>query len=500
MIFKLDINVTEKNIYKKPNSALVNFFVDGKDLSANINKFLLANDIKLNRNLLKNFILNDVDEIKFSNNPGQPDLLFLIKVKTDKKLNSDFFRTKISALIQNLKDFQIENLQINIPLFDKFSTIFFDEKHFFISFVEGIFLGNYSFTYKTKKESKKNLNISLNLGNGSLLNDELKQVENIFDAVYFTRDLVNEPANVITPQTFIEFNKKKFQNSRVSIQVLDHKKLIKLGMNSILSVGSASNNKPALLILNYKPRGKAKKKIALVGKGVTYDSGGLSLKPTNGMVDMKADMAGAAAVAGIILAVSKTNLPVEIIGIMPLVENMVSGNSYRPGDIIKSYSGKTIEVKDTDAEGRIILSDAITYACSLKPDLVIDYATLTGACVVALGEIAAGMFTNNEKYSMLLEKAGQYTFERVWKLPMWSDYDSLLESKIADISNLGPRWGGAITAAKFLEFFVSENTSWIHLDIAGPALKHKENSYTENYDTGFGVRLTFDFLRRLIED
>ncbi|GAB4150240.1 MAG: hypothetical protein Fur0015_14320 [Ignavibacteriales bacterium] len=212
---------------------------------------------------------------------------------------------------------------------------------------------------------------------------------------------------------------------------------------------------------------------------------------------MKADMAGAAAVSGIILAASKNKLPVEIIGVMPLVENMVSGNSYKPGDIIKSYSGKTIEVKDTDAEGRIILSDAITYACNFKPDLVIDYATLTGACVVALGEIASGLFTNNDEYANVMESAGNYTFERVWKMPMWSDYDSLLDSKIADISNLGPRWGGAITAAKFLEFFVKENIPWIHLDIAGPALKHKENSYTENYDTGFGVRLTYKFLQLL---
>ena len=249
--------------------------------------------------------------------------------------------------------------------------------------------------------------------------------------------------------------------------------------------------------MHYKPKSKVKKKIVLVGKGVTYDSGGLSIKPTDGMIEMKADMAGAAAVIGIIKSAALLNLPFELIGVVPAVENMISGNSYKPSDIVSTASGKTIEVKNTDAEGRIVLADALEYASKQKPDEIIDFATLTGAAVVALGLPTAAIFTKNEEMADSLYKSGQKTFERVWRLPLWDEYDKLIESDIADVSNLGGRWGGAITAAKFLEHFVDENIPWTHIDLAGPSIKHDFTNYTKKYNTGFGVRLITDYLEKL---
>jgi len=504
MIFQLNVKIEKSDNTKKQilpdlnKSALVNFFIDNNKLNKNVKSFLTDNEININQNLLSGFLTGEREKLKTAVASGKPDLLILIKTKPDKKFTTDFFRDAISKIIQELEKENIENLNIIIPSFDLYSAKFADESQFYFSFIEGLWLGNYTFSYKSKKEKNQKLNVTVQAENDSLLRKNLKQIENVLTSVYFARDLVNEPANVLTPQVFVEKIKKVFSKSRVSVKVIYTKEMLKLGMNLVLAVGGASDISPRLLVLHYKPTQKSKRKIALVGKGVTYDSGGLSIKPTSGMIDMKGDMAGAASVVGTILAASKNNLPVELFGVMPLVENMISGKSYKPGDVIKSYSGKTVEVKDTDAEGRLVLADAITYACKFKPELLIDYATLTGACVVALGEIASGMFTNEKKYSETLKSSADYTYERIWELPMWYDYDSLLESKIADVSNLGPRWGGAITAAKFLENFVEENIPWVHLDIAGPALKHKENSYTENYDTGFGVRLTYDFLKRML--
>ncbi len=268
-------------------------------------------------------------------------------------------------------------------------------------------------------------------------------------------------------------------------------------MNAILAVAEGSTNPPYLLKMHYKPKVKTSKKIALVGKGVTYDSGGYSIKPTEGMIEMNGDMAGASTVIGTIYAAAKNKLPIEIIGVIPAVENMISGKSYKPGDIISTASGKTIEVKDTDAEGRLVLADALEYVSKQKPDMIIDFATLTGAVVVALGEFTAGIFTNNNTIAERIIISGNKTFERTWRLPFWDDFNTQLDSDVADIKNLGSRWGGAITAAKFLEQFVDKKIVYAHIDIAGPALKHKFRSYTEKYNTGFGVRFMLDYLEEL---
>ncbi|MCX7876715.1 MAG: leucyl aminopeptidase [Melioribacteraceae bacterium] len=282
----------------------------------------------------------------------------------------------------------------------------------------------------------------------------------------------------------------------MTVTIFDKKELQKRKMNAILAVGSGSSNDPLMMYIHYKPK-NATKRIALVGKGVTYDSGGLSIKPTSGMIEMKADMAGGALVVGTIQAASKLNLPVELIGVVPCVENMLSGSSYKPGDVIIASNGKSIEVKDTDAEGRIILADALHFASQMKPDEIIDFATLTGAIVVALGEFYAGLFTKDDDIAKRIFNSSQKTFERIWRMPFSDDFNSLIKSDIADVANLGSRWGGAITAAKFLENFVDEKIAWAHLDIAGPALKHDLNNYTKKWNTGFGVRLMIDYLKNI---
>jgi len=268
-------------------------------------------------------------------------------------------------------------------------------------------------------------------------------------------------------------------------------------MGGLLAIGKGSVNPPRMIIIHYKPFKKAKRKICFVGKGVTFDSGGISIKPADGMWMMKGDMSGAAAVAGIMLTIAESKPNVEVIGIIPSAENMPSGSSVRPGDIVIVSNGKSIEIDNTDAEGRVILADALHFASQYQPDAIIDLATLTGACAVALGMHAAGLFTKNDELAEQLTNSGTAVHERVWRLPLWDDYHKLNESDVADVKNTGGRYGGAISAAKFLENFVDETIPWVHLDIAHPAMPNKSSAYTNDYMTGFGVRLLYKFIKQL---
>ncbi|MCB9206652.1 MAG: leucyl aminopeptidase [Ignavibacteriales bacterium] len=431
---------------------------------------------------------------------SNPVLTVLKKTEIGKKFNNDYFRNYLAGLIQKIEKDNFSSLYINIPKHKEYSEFFDNEGYFYQTFCEGILLGNYNFDhYKKDKKKPQNLNVFFIVNNNKLFQKSLIKAEKIISGVFFTRDLVNEPANSLTPAEFAKRVKSEFRNSKVSIKIFDEKELHKRKMNAILSVGKASDNKPKLIVAHYKPRSKSNYKIALVGKGVTYDTGGLSIKPTKGMLEMKADMAGGGTVFGILKAAEKLEIPFEIYGIVPAVENAISGNAYKPGDIISTSTGKTIEVKDTDAEGRIILADALEFASQLKPDEIIDFATLTGAVAVALGLFTSGLFTKNDKISEQLIKASEQTYEHIWQLPFWDEYNKLLESKIADISNLGPRWGGAITAGKFLEFFVDEKIPWAHIDLAGPALEHELTNYSKDYCTGYGVRLICKYLEDLIK-
>lgn len=266
-------------------------------------------------------------------------------------------------------------------------------------------------------------------------------------------------------------------------------------MGGLLAVNKGSEQPPTFAILDYKPKGKAKKTVALVGKGVTFDSGGISLKPAQGMDEMKSDMSGAAVVIAAVEAAASLGLPLRVVGLVPATDNMPGGSAQKPGDVITTMSGITVEVGNTDAEGRLILADALSYAKKeYNPDVIIDLATLTGACIVALGNSVAGLFSNDEKLAESIFEAGQSSGEKVWRLPLWDEYDELIKSDVADVHNTGGRGAGTITAAKFLEKFIDGHKRWAHIDIAGPAFLAKGGSKTPGA-TGFGVRLLLDLLK-----
>jgi leucyl aminopeptidase len=313
----------------------------------------------------------------------------------------------------------------------------------------------------------------------------------IADGVFFTRDLVSEPANVIFPISFAA-RVRGLTKLGVKVQVLDEKQMKKLGMGALLGVAQGSANKPRLVAMSWNGAPKAKKKepICFVGKGVTFDTGGISIKPAGGMEDMKWDMAGAGVVSGLIHALAARKAKVNVVGVIGLVENMPSSNAQRPGDVVKTMSGQTIEVINTDAEGRLVLADALWWAQkTFKPHTMVDLATLTGAIIIALGNHQAGMFSNNDELCDRLTAAGKATGEPVWRLPLGAEYDKQVSSDIADMKNVGGRAAGSITAAQILQRFVQDDVAWAHLDIAGVAWSNTDSATVPKGGTAFGVRL-----------
>ena len=500
-MFSLNIKSANKKIVYKPLSISVKYLIDGKKLSDSFKNLEKIFNIKFSTLQKKNFLSENGSQIRITKYSGKPDALILCKVKQNDSFTSDFFRNHLAGLIKNLSDEKLTSLHIFIPSYKPFKNYFDSEEYYYQTFIEGLLLGNYNFDkYKSSKKAPGNLGVLIHAENEKLLTNAISIANLLLRSVNFTKDLQNEPANSLNPSDLASSIRKKLSAAGVHVTVFNEKEIQKRKMGGLLAVGKGSSNKPKFIVLHHVPKQKSKgkkkrvKKIALVGKGVTFDSGGISLKPATNMGEMKADMSGAAVVAGSVLAAAYANLPIEVVGIIPSAENMVSGNSMRPGDIVTTASGKTIEVDNTDAEGRMILADALDYASKLKPDAIIDFATLTGACVVALGQVAAGLFSKNDPLAEELSKAGFKSYDRLWRLPMWDDYNKLIESKVADVNNAGPRWAGAITAAKFLENFVDDKIPWAHIDIAGTAVSSDTNNYTKTFMTGFGVRLVFEYL------
>jgi leucyl aminopeptidase len=368
--------------------------------------------------------------------------------------------------------------------------------------VEGAMLGLYQYTpYKTvnRKDLKdmEKLNIIADGKDFSLIESAVKKARIIADAVYFARDLISAPANEMTPSIMAQKAREIAARKNVSCKVLDKKKMKEMGMNALLGVASGSCEEPKFIILEYAGGKKNAAPIVLVGKGLTFDSGGISIKPADKMDEMKTDMSGGAAVMGAIMAAADLQIPLNITGLVPATENMPGGSALKPGDILKSYSGKTIEVLNTDAEGRLILADALAYASEYKPEAVIDLATLTGACIIALGDDVIGMLGTDDKLKKEIDKAAQNTGELVWELPLWESYHELIKSDIADYKNSGGRAAGTITAAAFLSKFAGDYP-WVHLDIAGPAWTSKDKAYVPKGASGVGVRLLVEFLRNRV--
>ncbi len=361
---------------------------------------------------------------------------------------------------------------------------------------EGAMLAGYKFTeYKTKKDELFEVE-DVHIVAGEEVGEGVRIGMIYAEAQNYARSIDELPANIGTPSRIVEEAKKLAREYNLTIAVHDKKWLETKKMNTMLAVAQGSTQEPALIRLEYN-RGKHHPLFCIVGKGVTFDSGGINIKPSSGMHEMKYDKTGAMNVLGVFKAVAELRLPIRLVGLMAMVENMPSGSAQRPGDIVKSYLGKTVEVLNTDAEGRLILADALAYASEDKPEYMIDMATLTGAVIVALGKHAIGMFSNDDKLAKVLDEAGEHVHERVWRLPLWQEYSEMMKSDLADIKNISDTGeAGSITGAVFLKEFVGE-TKWAHLDIAAVDLVKTPHPYMDKGASGIGVRLVTETLKRL---
>ncbi|HVR40673.1 MAG TPA: leucyl aminopeptidase [Thermoanaerobaculia bacterium] len=426
---------------------------------------------------------------------GEPRKLTLIGLGKEDKLSLRGTRTALAAIARVAKKQRDKSIAVVFP----YLLPDHDNANTTRILAQLLAAADYKYdTYLTvKKEDKRppltaTLIVDLDAKRIKQLAEEARAIA---DGVRTVRDLGNAPANVLTATKLAERAQEVAKSVGIKCTVYGKKEIEKMKMGGLIAVNRGSVEEPRFIVLEYAPR-RAKKHVALVGKGITFDSGGISIKPAEKMEEMKFDMCGAAAVIGTLEAAARLALPVRITGIIPSTDNLPSGSAYKPGEIITMMNGKTVEIVNTDAEGRMILGDALHYASELKPDHIIDYATLTGACVVALASDAAGLFSNDDELARKLIESGERTGERLWRLPVWDDYKDLIRSEWADMKNSGGRWGGAITAAVFLKEFV-DCPSWAHLDIAGTAYAESETPREAKGATGAGVRVTIDFLESL---
>ncbi len=465
-------------------------FSDEKFKVLGLGKTPLSRDLNAVNKTIANNELKDKNFLTFNLNPNQK--IIIVKLKNslltieNEKLGAEFYNY--------IKENQISHstlLEGNFKEFTKKNKYLIDE------FIHGVKLKSYNFDkYKSKKKDKLFELDIVTKNNKSELNKN-KKFNSLIEGINFTKDLVSEPGNILHPD---EYAKRLTQLRKIGLRVnvFDKKKLKKLGMNALLGVGQGSIRGSYLVTLEWNGATTQKKPLAFVGKGVCFDTGGISLKPAKFMEDMTYDMAGSAVVVGLMKNLALRNAKINAVGVVGLVENMPGGNAQRPGDIVKSYSGKTIEVLNTDAEGRLVLADALTFTeRKFKPEFIIDLATLTGAIIVSLGSEYAGLFSNNDKLSKQIFDSGNKVDEKVWRMPLHKNYDKLMNSKNADMQNINYVGGaGSTTAAQFLQRFIINKTPWAHLDIAGMAFSKYGGALNSEGATGFGVRL----LNQLIED
>ncbi len=409
------------------------------------------------------------------------------------KINNDSFRFVAGKIAKEVRERNLSDFAIIVP-----NSSVCEPSLSVSQIVEGCKLSLYAFDEYKKTKTKKSPNLAILVSKASQVLKIAKSAEKISDGVIFTKSLANLPPNVCTPDMLAKYAKKLSTKTKIRCKIFSKSELKKNGFGGITAVGQGSKNEPRLIIMEYNGSSKSQKPIVIVGKAVTFDTGGISLKPGEKMDEMKFDKCGGCTVFGIMKAVESLRLPLNVVGIVPSVENMPGGESYRPGDIIRLYSGKTAEILNTDAEGRLILADALAYGEKhYSPKEIIDFATLTGACIVALGTNVAGLVTNNQNFAEKIKNASQRTTEEVWQLPLNDDYMDMIKSEVADMKNIGiGRAAGTITAAAFLKNAV-EKTPWVHLDIAGVAWTQtatKEKPYNPKGATGFGVRLILDYL------
>jgi len=472
----------KRNSLKKNSSSLI-LFTDEKfnilALKKHILKaeYLFVSDLIKTKDLKKNILSFDISSKK---------KIILISLK--KNANNSDVENLGAKLYDLLKDLNQNHYEINSDTINNSILVGY--------FLHGIKLKSYKFDkYKTKK-IKKNISIYVIGNNKPSLKDQIK-FKSIEDGTFCTRNLVSEPGNILHPDEYAK-RINLLKEIGLKINIYDEKKLKKLGMNTLLGVGQGSIRGSYLVTIEWSGLKDKSKPLAFVGKGVCFDTGGISLKPAKFMEDMTYDMAGSAVVVGLMKSLALRKAKINAVGVVGLVENMPGGNAQRPGDIVKSYSGKTVEILNTDAEGRLVLADALTYTEEkFKPKFIVDLATLTGAIIVSLGSEYAGLFSNDEKLSKQLIDSGENVEEKVWRMPLNKNFDKLIDSKNADMQNINYVGGaGSTTAAQFLQRFILNKTPWAHLDIAGMAFSKYGGALNSGGATGYGVRL----LNKLIED
>jgi leucyl aminopeptidase len=450
--------------------------------------------------------LNSLNSLKEKSANNKKGFTFVSKIQNLKFQNFYFFN-----IDEKKKEFDYQNLggkiisealflkkdKIEI-LFDTLPNKIKKNKTVIQNLLIGLLSRNYSFdNYKLDKKIKKIKKIILVTKNKNFINQCLKYAQNVNEGVVETRNLVTTPPNILNPNNFVN-QIKKLSKVGLKIEILDEKKLKKLGMNALLGVGQGSSNKSYVAIMKWNGGKKTSKPLGFVGKGVCFDTGGISLKPARFMEEMKYDMAGAGTVTGLMKTLALRKAKVNAVGVVGLVENMPDGNAQRPGDVVKSYSGKSIEIFNTDAEGRLVLADILTYTEKrFNPKFIINLATLTGAIIISLGNEFAGLFSNNDQLADRINKTGYKDDEKAWRLPLHENFNKLIDSEIADIQNINYSGGaGSITAAQFLQRFILKKTPWAHLDIAGMAWSKKTTDTIPKGATGYGVKL----LNRLVEE
>jgi leucyl aminopeptidase len=470
---------------KKVSSNLV-LFVDEKFNISGLKKYILNSDFSYILDLIKNSDLKK-DLLVFEINSKRT--IFLVSIKKNIEA-SDV--ENLGAKFHGYINYDKKN-----DYFVNSDTISSKIKNFLGYFLHGIKLKSYEFNIYKSKKNKKSISINVIGNKNKISSQDQLRFKALEEGIFFARDLVSEPGNVLHPDEYAKRinSLKKFG---LKINIYDEKKLKKLGMNALLGVGQGSIRGSYLVTMEWKGSKNNSKPLAFVGKGVCFDTGGISLKPAKFMEDMTYDMAGSATVVGLMKNLAVRKSKINAIGVVGLVENMPGGNAQRPGDIVKSYSGKTIEILNTDAEGRLVLADALTFTeKKFKPRFMVDLATLTGAIIVSLGSEYAGLFSNDDKLSNQLIEAGNKVDEKLWRMPLHKNFDKLIDSKNADMQNINYVGGaGSTTAAQFLQRFVLNKTPWAHLDIAGMAFSKYGGALNSGGATGYGVRL----LNKLIED
>ena len=422
--------------------------------------------------------------------------ILLAGIGKKEKITNDTIRFVSGKIAQKASELKLKEFSIITPpsyLIEPISAV--------SQITEGCKMALYKFEKFKSKQERTDPDLSILVSKSNRISKAIKNSEIISDGVIFTKSIANLPPNECTPTTLATFAKSIAKKNKMKCVVFSQNELKKKGFGGITAVGKGSKNEPKLIILEHHGGRSNEKPIVLVGKAVTFDTGGISLKPGEKMDEMKFDKCGGCTVLGIMKAVSELKLPVNVVGIIPSVENMPSGESYRPGDIIKLYNGKTAEILNTDAEGRLILADALAYGeKQYSPKAIIDFATLTGACIVALGTNVAAIVSNNEKLKQKINESSKRTTEEVWELPLNDDYMDMIKSDVADMKNIGiGRAAGTITAAAFLRNAIEE-TPWVHIDIAGVAwtqVATKSKPYNPKGATGFGVRLILDYLQKI---